>query len=107
MTPERTAAKPKAAARKPARRKPKDPAAEARAWVRQLAKKRPDLVSFILERLGAEYGRPTWAPRLTPTSELILTILTANSADVNAEVAFARLRDRWPSAPTGRPSRSR
>jgi endonuclease-3 len=32
-------------------------------------------------------------------SELILTILSANSADVNAEVAFGALRDRYPSAP--------
>jgi endonuclease-3 len=84
---------------KPAR-KPRDPGAEARAWAKRLAKKRPGLVPFVLDGLATEYGRPAWEPRLDPTSELILTILTANSADINAEVAYARLRERWPSAPT-------
>ena len=49
------------------------------------------------------YGRPTWQRRLDPTSELILTILTQNSADTNAEVAFEALRAALP----GRPARSR
>ena len=44
------------------------------------------------------YGRPTWQRRLDPTSELILTILTQNSADTNAEVAFEALRARYPGA---------
>ncbi len=52
----------------------------------------------MLERLAERYGRPAWEPRLDPTSELILTILTQNSADTNAEVAFAALRLRYPSA---------
>ncbi len=82
------------------KRKPRDPDAEARAWAKQLAKKRPGLVPFVLEGLGGLYGRPSWEPRLDPVGELILTILTANSADINAEVAYARLRERWPSAPT-------
>ena len=43
------------------------------------------------------YGRPTWERRLDPTSELILTILTQNSADMNAEVAFEALREAYPS----------
>ena len=43
------------------------------------------------------YGRPVWQRRLDPTSELILTILTQNSADTNAEVAFEALRHRYPS----------
>jgi endonuclease III len=85
--------KPKAA------RKPRSPEAETRAWARQLSKKRPELVSFVLEGLAGEYGRPVWHTRLDPTSELILTILSANSADINAEVAFDALRDRWPSVP--------
>ena len=95
-------AKPKSSVKsksKPAR-KPRNPEAEARAWAKQLAKKRPGIVPFVLDGLAAQYGRPAWEPRLDPTSELILTILTANSADINAEVAYARLRERWPSAPT-------
>jgi endonuclease-3 len=54
----------------------------------------------VLDGLADAYGRPEWQPRLEPTSELILTILTANSADAGAEVAFGAMRDRWPSAPT-------
>ena len=71
----------------------------ARRWATQLEKKRPGLVAFVLDSLAEANGRPAWQHRLEPTSELILTILTANSADINAEVAFGALRDRWPSAP--------
>jgi endonuclease III len=55
-------------------------------------------VSFVLDTLAEAYGRPTWERRLDPTSELILTILTQNSADVNAEVAFEALRHAYPGA---------
>jgi endonuclease-3 len=51
----------------------------------------------VLDELAAYYGKPTWERRLDPTSELILTILTQNSADTNAEVAFEALRRRYPS----------
>ena len=44
----------------------------------------------------ASTAGPTWQRRLDPTSELILTILTQNSADTNAEVAFEALRTRYP-----------
>jgi endonuclease III len=98
--PANSAAKPKPKPKPKPKRKPRNPEAEARAWAKQLAKKRPGLVPFVLDGLAAEYSRPSWEPRLDPTSELVLTILTANSADINAEVAYARLRERWPSAPT-------
>ncbi len=81
------------------RKAKKTPEQLARAWADQLEKKRPGLVDFVLGRLYELYGEPEWKPRLDPVSELILTILSANSADVNAEVAFAALRDRYPSAP--------
>ena len=48
-------------------------------------------------RLAERYGRPVWERRLDPTSELILTILTQNSADINAERAFESLRAAFPS----------
>ena len=92
----KSAAKPKSAAGRA--RKP-SPEVVARRWAASLEKKRPGLVDFVLDRLSEEYGRPIWKPRLDPISELVLTILSANSADVNAEVAFGALRDRWPSAP--------
>ena len=52
----------------------------------------------MLQRLADFHGRPVWERRLDPTSELILTILSQNSADVNAERAFESLRRAFPSA---------
>jgi endonuclease III len=87
-----------ASRRRSAKRRPPDP---AKAWARRLQRTRPDLVRFVLDGLATEYGHPTWSRRLNPTSELILTILTQNSADVNAERAFESLRAAFPSvAPT-------
>jgi len=84
-----------------ARRAPKkrSPEQVARAWARQLDTKRPGLVAFVLDRLADANGRPAWQRRLDPTSELVLTILSKNSADTNAEAAFASLRAAYPSAP--------
>jgi endonuclease-3 len=94
----------RAAARKPAkatRRKPRpSPEQVARRWAAQLERKRPGLLDFVLDRLAEANGRPVWQPRLDPVGELVLTILSANSADINAEAAFGALRDRYPSAPT-------
>jgi endonuclease-3 len=54
-------------------------------------------VGFTLDALASMYGRPVWQRRNDPTSELVLTILSQNSADVNAERAFEALRRRYPS----------
>ena len=87
-----------AAGRRPKpRRRRIDP---IKAWVRQLERTRPNLVGDVLDGLATLHGHPTWERRLDPTSELILTILTQNSADVNAEQAFESLRVAYPS---GRP----
>jgi endonuclease-3 len=51
----------------------------------------------VLDGLASLYGRPAFGRRLDPTSELILTILTQNSADINAEKAFEALRRAYPS----------
>ena len=48
------------------------------------------------------YGKPTWQRVYDPTSELILTMLSANSADINAEKAFDLLCRRWPAQPARR-----
>jgi endonuclease-3 len=53
-------------------------------------------VPFVLDGLAGEYGHPVWERRLDPTSELILTILTQNTADVNAEHAFEALAAAYP-----------
>jgi endonuclease-3 len=66
------------------------------SYAKRLERYRPGLVPFVLDGLAATYGHPTWERRLDPTSELILTILTQNSADTNAEVAFEALRAAYP-----------
>jgi endonuclease-3 len=81
--------------RRPRKRKFSDP---GRTWAKTLERHRPGLVPFVLDELATLYGRPTWQRRLDPTSELILTILTQNSADINAEVAFEALRDKYPGS---------
>ena len=63
----------------------------------------PAWSAFVLDAARrALRPRAVWERRLDPTSELILTILTQNSADTNAEVAFQALREAYPS---GLPSR--
>jgi endonuclease III len=76
------------------RRKPPDP---VRAWANRMRRYRPGLQRFVIDELAGRYGMPAWEPRLDPTSELILTILTQNTADVNAEKAFENLRRAYPS----------
>jgi endonuclease-3 len=79
---------------KPLRRKQLDP---AKAWAKRLARTRPNLVTDVLDRLASNYGRPAWRRYREPTSQLVLTILSQNSADTNAERAFASLRRAFPS----------
>ncbi len=78
----------------PKRRAAPDPAV---AWARRLARQRPGVVEDILARLEVVHGRPRWEPRLDATSELVLTILSQNTSDLNSERAFQSLRDRYPS----------
>jgi endonuclease-3 len=84
--------------RKPAprrRRKP-DP---VRAWTRRLERSRPGLLDDTLSALREMYGAPAWRRVFDPTSELVLTVLSQNSADINAERAFDALCRYWPSEP--------
>jgi endonuclease-3 len=76
------------------KRRPADPVA---AWTRRLARYRPGLAEDTLAALASMYGTPVWQRVYEPTSELILTILSANSADINAEKAFDALSRRWPT----------
>ena len=87
-------AAPPARTTKRKKRRAPDP---VKAWVRKLDRTRPDLVRDVLDGLASIHGHPTWERRLDPTSELILTILTQNSADTNAEKAFESLRAAYPS----------
>ncbi len=85
------AAKPKA---KP-KRKRRGPSPQKLAADRR---KRRALAEVALERLGDRYDHPHWAgPRLDAVSELVLTILSQNTADVNSFRAFTALRARYAS----------
>jgi endonuclease III len=59
-------------------------------------RKRRRLADVVLERLGERYDQPTWAgPRVDTVSELVLTILSQNTADTNSFRAFTALRERY------------
>jgi endonuclease III len=97
VTPtEAAAARPRA--RRPARKRPRRKPDPARAWARRLARSRPGLVDFVLDRVTETYAIGPWDRVHDPTSELVLTILSQNTSDVNAEHAFEALRRRYPSA---------
>ncbi len=78
------------------RKRKRDP---VKPWARRLKASRPGLVEFVLEGVESLYGRPEWKRVLDPTSELVLTILSQNSADINAEKAFEGLRVAYPGDP--------
>jgi endonuclease-3 len=43
------------------------------------------------------YGEPDWRPHLSPVGELVSTILSQNTNDLNRDQAFAILRARFPT----------
>ena len=47
--------------------------------------------------LKEEYGDREWHPRLDPVGELVSTILSQNTNDVNRDRAYERLRERFPT----------
>jgi endonuclease-3 len=50
-----------------------------------------------MERLVPVYGRPVPQPSQDPLSELILTVLSQNTADTNSGRAFVQMMRRYPS----------
>jgi endonuclease-3 len=92
--PKAATTKKKAPKRRAAKRRKPNPFL---AWRKRLDRTRPGLIGFVRDRLAERYGHPGWERRFDPTSELILTILTQNSADVNAEHAFQALRAAYPT----------
>jgi endonuclease III len=53
----------------------------------------------IRDRLRAAYGRPVLEPHRAPVDELVLTVLSQNTNDRNRDVAYHRLRERFPGWP--------
>jgi endonuclease-3 len=51
----------------------------------------------VLRRLETSYGRPAWRVEHTPLDELVLTILSQHTSDINCERAFASLRAAFPT----------
>lgn len=54
-------------------------------------------VAAIRDRLRDVYGVPIMAPHEQPLDELILTVLSQSTNDRNRDVAYERLRERFPS----------
>lgn len=54
-------------------------------------------VRAIRDRLRELYGRPEWEPHGHPIAELVRTVLSQNTSDTNRDVAYDRLRKRFPS----------
>ena len=71
----------------------------ARASKPRSAWRRPDRrrVTAIRDRLRDAYGRPELVPHRAPLDELVLTVLSQNTNDRNRDVAYARLRGRFPA----------
>jgi endonuclease-3 len=54
-------------------------------------------VRAIRTRLAEVYGLPVMEPHQDPLGELVLTVLSQSTNDRNRDVAFLRLRDRFPT----------
>ncbi len=50
----------------------------------------------VIDRLTSLYGAPEWRPHGDATGELVLTLLSQNTADYNSGKAFSRLLQRFP-----------
>ena len=60
-------------------------------------RRRRATIEIVLDRLGERYEHPAWSePRLDPVSELVLTVLSQNTSDLNSARAFGLLRAAYP-----------
>jgi endonuclease III len=50
----------------------------------------------IVSMLDEHYGRPVLSPRYPPVDELVYTVLSQNTSDVNTDRTFAALKERFP-----------
>lgn len=53
-------------------------------------------ITEVIAGLEQAYGCPAWHPRYDALDELIYTVLSQNTSDVNSQRAFARLKGRFP-----------
>ena len=54
-------------------------------------------MAVVQERLNSIYGPIEWRPRMVALDELIFTVLTQHTSDLNAERAYDALRKRLPT----------
>ncbi|MHB1835273.1 MAG: endonuclease III domain-containing protein [Solirubrobacteraceae bacterium] len=74
---------------------------------RQAPRSRPQAIAFkrptalrvhaIRDRLRLVYGVPGWKAHGHPIAELVLTVLSQSTNDRNRDVAYLRLRERFPT----------
>ncbi len=50
----------------------------------------------IYQLLLKEYGRPEWRQHLPPVDELVSTILSQSTSDINRDKGFYALKDKYP-----------
>jgi endonuclease-3 len=62
-----------------------------------VSKRSEDKVRRIEAALAERYGRPVWGGPGDPLDELMLTILSQNTSDVNRDKAWRALKDRFPT----------
>ncbi len=55
------------------------------------------LTRWVHRRLIEHYGRPSWETKYAPLDELIGTILSQHTSDINSDRAFRSLRSRFDS----------
>ena len=72
---------------------PSAPVAAVTDWQRPTARR----VRALRTRLREMYGVPVMAPHGDAVGELVLTVLSQSTNDRNRDVAFLRLRDRFPA----------
>jgi endonuclease III len=63
------------------------------AWKRPAARR----VHAVRDRLRLVYGIPGWGAHGHPIAELVLTVLSQSTNDRNRDVAYLRLRERFPA----------
>jgi endonuclease III len=55
----------------------------------------PTLARWVNQRLLDHYGRPQWGATYAPLDELVGTILSQHTSDINSDRAFASLKRRF------------
>ena len=64
----------------------------------QIEKSNPEISpALIQERLNSIWGPVEWRPRMSALNELIFTVLTQHTSDINAERAYDSLRKTLPT----------